>query len=386
MTLLERLFSVGARRKLQILARQLRSLYLMPGNRLPENGVVVVSLPYLLDNSGRSETFFLQIIHLLHQLGFRVCYYLSSLAELTAIIRSIGIHGEIDAITFIRSLPSDTEKYVLLCDEGQQDLPQRVWRHVLHLHLDLSTPIQSVPNPIYLPFPDRSVGYLLDQIDGARLNQKTMRLFFAGAWIGYKQQEVGRFLGKMERAEIVAAFRNFPATVTLDSREMLEAVLAGEQLSPCGYYFIDTQRFRVPQAEWFRVLSHTHAFLAPPGIHHPLSHNIVEALAVGSVPVTNYPEWFHPRLQDGQNCLTFTNELELLRLLQEIQALDVETLTALGKNALAYYDTHLDPELSRREVEKRLLEIANHTHLTMATEIVEFFPRLSDTSLATSDV
>ena len=377
---LRRIFAPSARRKLGVLARALGAVYLM-GGRAPEGEVAIVSLPYLFGHSGRSETFFLQIVRLLHNLGFRVCYYLNSPSELIDVVRAIGMHGDIDRITFLRTLPQTTENYILLCDEGQGELPKRNWRHVLHLHLDLSTPIHDAPDLIYLPFPDRSVGYLLDQVEHARCNPKTMRLLFAGSWIGYRNHEVGTLLGKMEREEIVRTFKEYPGTRTLRTAQEVEAVLSGEALSPCGYYFIDTQWYRVPQAEWFRVLSHAHVFLCPPGIHHPMSHNIVEAMAVGTIPLTNYPEWFHPPLAHGVNCFTFEDEQSLLSLLQELRTRSDDELSRIRGNTLAYYDEYLAPRQREEDIRRRLLDGKPSSHLAMSTEIVEFFPHLQDDSI-----
>src|SRR3990167_5062911 len=61
-------------------------------------------------------------------------------------------------------------------------------------------------------------------------------------------------------------------------------------------------------------------FLAPPGVQMPLCHNIIEAIAVGTIPFTNYYNWFEVPLEDGKNCIAFNDEKELLQRLLDLNS------------------------------------------------------------------
>ena len=40
----------------------------------------------------------------------------------------------------------------------------------------------------------------------------------------------------------------------------------------------------------------------------PMCHNIIESMAVGVIPITNYPEWFDPDLEHMKNCIVFDDQ------------------------------------------------------------------------------
>src|SRR5260370_10572567 len=74
----------------------------------------------------------------------------------------------------------------------------------------------------------------------------------------------------------------------------------------------------VMHSEWLKTLSRCEVFLAPPGISMPQCHNIIEAMAVGCIPLTNYIEWLSPPLTDGVNCFQFRDENDLRKRVFEI--------------------------------------------------------------------
>lgn len=53
------------------------------------------------------------------------------------------------------------------------------------------------------------------------------------------------------------------------------------------------------------MLASADFFLCQPGEIMPQCHNIVEAMAVGTIPLTNYPDWLSPPLVDGREALVF---------------------------------------------------------------------------------
>ena len=74
-----------------------------------------------------------------------------------------------------------------------------------------------------------------------------------------------------------------------------------------------------------------------------MSHNIIEAMAVGSIPITQYPELFFPPLEDGVNCLVFSGEADLASTVQRAMDLSEQRRQALSQAAARYYDEHLSP-------------------------------------------
>lgn len=82
-----------------------------------------------------------------------------------------------------------------------------------------------------------------------------------------------------------------------------------------------------------------------------MSHNAIEALAVGSVPIIQYPELFYPPLEHNVNCLVYKNKQELVDVLKRAMSMSPEDAATLSIGAAAYYDQFLEP----KRVVQRLL-------------------------------
>lgn len=154
-----------------------------------------------------------------------------------------------------------------------------------------------------------------------RAQQRTARILFAGNPGDTYNSPVP---GMLNRGDIVRHARNHPAVT----------------IAP-----------PVDQSQWLSLLGTASFFLAPPGVVKPLSHNITEALAVGTIPITNYPEWLTPPLVDGETCLAFTTLDELERQLERAANMPPDELARMRANAARYYDMNV----ATRAVAPRLL-------------------------------
>lgn len=351
-------------------------------SQLSHQKLAIISLSRVKD---LREAHIIHIFRLLQGLGFTSVYYWKSRADLQYLSRLDSDIVASGLVTFSQFLPDSVSNSVLLCDDPANPLMRLNWRHILQLEFNLSQPRSKYPDALHIPYPDRSAGYLLPQLIACRQNPKTIRSFFSGSYRGYKNRPVGRFLNLLERAEVTQLYRDCEFVQGLNSLAELEQKLVPVphiDLSP-GMYFVDTDKFRVPQADWFRVLSQVDVFLCPPGIDHPISHNLVEALAVGAIPLLNYPEWLHPRLEDGINCFVFKSAGDLQAKLMQIKDLSPAVLTQMQQNALAYYQQNLDPQVFLNQLTSRLESPGPaSTHLIMQTDINDYFPLLTSDSLA----
>ncbi len=124
------------------------------------------------------------------------------------------------------------------------------------------------------------------------------------------------------------------------------AIALGEQLeSDCdGLVILDAKLHRVEPSRWLDVVSHSQFFLAAPGTTYPVSHNCVEALAVGTIPILEYPELFQPALTHDENCLVYRGEREFQQLMARIKTLPADEIARLRHGAMRYYDEHLTPQ------------------------------------------
>ncbi|NJO00632.1 MAG: hypothetical protein HC880_02130 [Bacteroidia bacterium] len=73
----------------------------------------------------------------------------------------------------------------------------------------------------------------------------------------------------------------------------------------------------------------------------PLSHNVIEAMAVGTIPILEYPEHFHPPLEHGVNAIIFQGKDDLVNKVREVLQLSAERIAILRKNVVDYYQQNL---------------------------------------------
>jgi hypothetical protein len=143
----------------------------------------------------------------------------------------------------------------------------------------------------------------------------------------------------LSRYEIVEHLRSFDRTTIISTDDQLREVLAGECRD--RLVLIDSSRLRVNQEHWLELVASSDFFLCAPGVVHPPAHNAVEAMAVGTIPLINYPDWFFPPLRHGVDCLTFNSLDSLESGITTVLSMPPEDVDRLRRGTLGYYDEHL---------------------------------------------
>lgn len=82
----------------------------------------------------------------------------------------------------------------------------------------------------------------------------------------------------------------------------------------------------------------------PPGFRYPHSHNLIESMSVGAIPITNYGHLFDPPLVHGHTCLRFATTKDLHEALRQAMNMPADALAQLRENVVRHYDDHLAPE------------------------------------------
>lgn len=96
--------------------------------------------------------------------------------------------------------------------------------------------------------------------------------------------------------------------------------------------------------KWLEHLAASRFYITPPGVIMPMCHNLIEAMCVGTVPITAYPHLFWPRLKHGVNCLAYSGFDQLLTRIKEARRMPPEAYSAMRSAALEYYERHLRPD------------------------------------------
>ncbi|WP_435689610.1 glycosyltransferase [Rubritalea sp.] len=100
---------------------------------------------------------------------------------------------------------------------------------------------------------------------------------------------------------------------------------------------------KIPQYLWLKVMSSAQFFLAAPGVHMPFCHNLIEALACGTIPILQYSQYLTPHLEHKKNCLIFEDASSLEDMVNYALQASPEEILTLRQGALEYYEEFLSP-------------------------------------------
>jgi glycosyltransferase involved in cell wall biosynthesis len=100
------------------------------------------------------------------------------------------------------------------------------------------------------------------------------------------------------------------------------------------------------------VMSRSDFFICPPGWRMPHSHNLIEAMSAGTIPITNYDSYMRPPLTPDGNCLAFSTIEELERAIDRALCMPAADIGQMREGVISYYAEYIEPE----SFGKRLIE------------------------------
>ena len=261
-----------------------------------------------------------------------------------------------ERVTFARALPARTEDKVLVADRPPPEVAAHRWRRVVNLDFDVSAPAARHTNCLVMPYPMHPLQYAArhhERLAALRGHPRSMKVLFAGTFrasthASFRNAYLTERFHALLRPQIVAAVLAQPADDVLlvsDAAGLAELLAAeGGDAAADRCVVVDGARVHVPPAHWLGFVARSEFFLCAPGVSMPLCHNAIEAMAVGTIPILNYREWFRPWLEDGRTCVAFADEEELVERLREVRALPPARIAAMRRWVAEYYDAYLAPE------------------------------------------
>ena len=114
-----------------------------------------------------------------------------------------------------------------------------------------------------------------------------------------------------------------------------------------GLCIVNSDTFYIPLEILRSRLAKFSFFFALPGASVPLSHNVVEAMSVGCVPIIqrSYANLFYPTLENGVNALIFDDLESMDQVIHQSLEMDHKEVLTLMRNSKEYYDTVFDPNV-----------------------------------------
>ena len=77
----------------------------------------------------------------------------------------------------------------------------------------------------------------------------------------------------------------------------------------------------------------------------PVSHNLIEAMFCGAIPITNGGAFMAEPLKNGETCLEFQNAEGLVSVIERALSMDEREVEQVRNSVRDYYDRFLEPRV-----------------------------------------
>lgn len=189
------------------------------------------------------------------------------------------------------------------------------------------------------------------KVSGYRSKSRNIGLFFSGNYDErYSNPAIFEKYGTLQRTAILDLLLDrLPADRIFRTSSEFASELETQNLQT-QFVFVDNLKgTRVAKGRWLETLAQCRFFLACPGVDMPLAHNLVEAMSVGCVPLTQCGDFFDPPLRDGHECIAHSGD-DVVEKAQTVLSMDPSQIERLRANVIAYYERYLSVDAFRRRV------------------------------------
>lgn len=159
----------------------------------------------------------------------------------------------------------------------------------------------------------------------------------------------------INRAELIESFSKQEGFISVKNKDELNGLVTENKNHQ--FIFVEKENAPIPMENVREYLSKFRYFLCCPGVFAPLSHNFVEALSVGTVPIIqqSYADLIYPKLQHQINAFIFRDWNHLLELINtEIFKISDQEYAEMNKKVQKYYDGYLHPKSVAENIIKHL--------------------------------
>lgn len=222
---------------------------------------------------------------------------------------------------------------------------------------------------------------LSEAIYDLRKTPRKIGAFFGGnTGDYYDNPDIKAIFGKVSRKRATESLENLTETVEFSMVASANDYQRLQERTYSPFIFLKKE-VRLEIEEWMRILATADFFIALPGFSMPFSHNIVEAMAVGTIPITEYAELFDPPLTDMVNCVSFAGREDLIDKINFAVNLPAETVEHLRRGVIEYYAENFEPRAVVGKIFAELPKInriyVNAEHLSMII-LKEKYPKTQD--------
>jgi len=296
------------------------------------------------DGSGRYAYMTLNIfnnggytVYLYKKMNFRNYRYLGNYGRLIYSIKNLKI---------INVLPENTEEIIYAFDTYVKEAIERKWKKKVYVNI-LKSPHYVLGNVTSIPYYFHPLMYKNKQnkiVHTFRSNTRKIKIFFGGNFTAkyYDNSDLKTYYNQMTRREGIRAALSLGEHIEVfENADHFHKRIYGEDfINKCIILQTD-HTFPIKPRDWLNIVSSSNFFLCLSGTDLPMCHNVIESMAVGTIPIIAYQDWFFPPLEHKKNAILYSGKEDLIVKIQEVLAMSVEEIKQLQQNTIEYYEKYL---------------------------------------------
>jgi hypothetical protein len=190
----------------------------------------------------------------------------------------------------------------------------------------------------YFAHPEFYRAGLHNQVRQMRGRERDVKIFFAGTISGSAYTEKFNF-SILSRdkilGHIIARFETTIKTELSDNGIRPIVIISTNDTRNI------LEKHKLSLSEYIDAMSRADFAICPPGCLMPHSHNLIEAMSVGTIPITNYDSYMRPSLTPDGNCLGFSTLEELERVIDCALCMPAAEIQRLREGVISYYDKYI---------------------------------------------
>jgi hypothetical protein len=320
-------------------------LYRISFHKIESGKLLIVRIENL--NHGR---YGFQLINYFHQAGYYIVFYKSRSFLLNLHMYDKLIFKLSDIALFNKRMAINTQIDFLCFVKTQNVNCPLKYRRRFDLNLDYFNSQANSPSDLRLPFYIHPI--MNNYFPPMNVIRKKNRiLFYAQDDAVYDSEIIQTKFNLLTRRHVFRQIQKSGINlIDPGNYTELESYLNDDSIED-AFFLLDSSRVWVPADQWVEVLSSFDFFLATPGVSMPHSHNCIEAMCAGVIPILQYANWFFPALQNGVNCIAFNNNEELLQQIDSIMTMQKENIECMRANVTEYYAQHINPSSVIQKIE-----------------------------------